>query len=115
MRIKSVQAWWVQIPIEDRPPAPQRFRHADAPSTPPSCGSRPRTAWSAGAKARTPPAAPGNYAALVHLLNHEVAPQLIGRNAGDITAIWEMLYNGVARRARRRSRAMPCRRWRGAA
>ena len=28
----------------------------------------------------------GEYAALVHLLNHEVAPQLIGRNPGDITA-----------------------------
>ena len=29
----------------------------------------------------------GQYAALVHLLNVEVAPQLIGWNPGDITAI----------------------------
>ena len=37
----------------------------------------------------------GTYAGLVHLLNHEVAPRLIGRDPGDISAIWEMLYNGV--------------------
>jgi L-alanine-DL-glutamate epimerase-like enolase superfamily enzyme len=54
----------------------------------------------------------GDYGALVHLLNTEVAPQLIGRNAGDITAIWEMLYNGVRAGSPRR-RGMRCRGWRG--
>ena len=51
----------------------------------------------------------GEYAALVHLLNHEVAPQLIGRNPGDITRIWEMLYNGVRalKAASRSGHAMP--------
>jgi len=29
------------------------------------------------------------------MLNHEVGPKLIGRDPADISAIWEMLYNGV--------------------
>ncbi|TIN67127.1 MAG: mandelate racemase/muconate lactonizing enzyme family protein, partial [Mesorhizobium sp.] len=37
----------------------------------------------------------GSYGALVHMLNHEIAPQLIGRDPADIGIIWEMLYNGV--------------------
>ena len=51
----------------------------------------------------------GNYGALVHMLNHEVGPQLIGRDPRDIGVIWEMLYNGVAPRARGalRGHAMP--------
>ena len=57
----------------------------------------------------------GNYGALVHMLNHEVGPQLIGRDAGDIGVD---LGNALQRRARRDSRprrATPCRRSRGAA
>ncbi len=46
-----------------------------------SCGSRPRTASSAGARARTPRAVPADYSALVHLLNQEFGPRLIGRDA----------------------------------
>jgi L-alanine-DL-glutamate epimerase-like enolase superfamily enzyme len=41
----------------------------------------------------------GDYAALVHLLNHEFGPRLIGRDASQITAIWEDLYNGSRARA----------------
>ena len=44
----------------------------------------------------------------MHLLNHEIGRQLIGRNAEDITAIWETLYNGVrAIQSARAGHAMP--------
>ena len=50
----------------------------------------------------------GSYGALVHMLNHEVGPQLIGRDPADIGIIWEMLYNGVRHEsAARAGHAMP--------
>jgi len=50
----------------------------------------------------------GNYAALVHMLNHEVGPMLIGRDARDIMPIWELQYNGVrAETAAAQGHAMP--------
>jgi D-galactarolactone cycloisomerase len=36
----------------------------------------------------------GNYAALVTLIHAELAPLLIGRDARDVTALWEAIYNG---------------------
>ena len=46
----------------------------------------------------------GTYGALAHLLNAEIAPLLVGRDARDITPIWQMLYNGVRHAHRRGSR-----------
>jgi D-galactarolactone cycloisomerase len=37
----------------------------------------------------------GNYAALVTLIHAELAPLLIGRDARDVTALWETIYNGT--------------------
>jgi L-alanine-DL-glutamate epimerase-like enolase superfamily enzyme len=37
----------------------------------------------------------GNYAGLVALVHAELAPVLIGRDPRDITALWELLYNGT--------------------
>jgi L-alanine-DL-glutamate epimerase-like enolase superfamily enzyme len=37
----------------------------------------------------------GNYAALVTLIQAELAPLLIGRDPRDITALWETIYNGT--------------------
>ena len=94
MRIKSVQAWWVSIPITA---ARQHRSDFGTLTTFDAAILRVETddgliGWGEGKNAA---GSAGRYGALVHLLNHEVAPQLIGRNAGDITAIWEMLYNGV--------------------
>jgi L-alanine-DL-glutamate epimerase-like enolase superfamily enzyme len=36
----------------------------------------------------------GHYAALVTLIHAELAPLLIGRDARDVTALWETMYNG---------------------
>ena len=37
----------------------------------------------------------GHYAALVHLINQEIAPVLIGEDPREITSIWSQLYNGA--------------------
>lgn len=94
MRIKSVRAWWVRIPIEAGRQHRSDFgqvRTFDAAIL------RIETAdgivgWGEGKNAA---GSAGDYGALVHMLNHEIGPQLVGRNAGDIGVIWEMLYNGV--------------------
>ncbi len=50
----------------------------------------------------------GNYAAIVALIREELAPPLIGRDPRDITAIWELCYNGSrAHYAAREGRTFP--------
>lgn len=107
MRIKSCQAWWVRIPIEASRQHRSDFGQV---RTFDSAILRIETTdglvgWGEGKNAA---GSAGDYAALVHLLNHEVGPQLVGRQAGDIAPIWEMLYNGSrAGSAAREGHAMP--------
>jgi L-alanine-DL-glutamate epimerase-like enolase superfamily enzyme len=94
MRITSVQAWWVRIPIEASRQHKSDFGQL---TTFDAAILRIETddglvGWGEGKNAA---GSAGTYAALVHMLNHEVAPRLIGRDPADITQIWEMLYNGV--------------------
>lgn len=50
----------------------------------------------------------GNYAALVTLVREEMAPELVGRDPRDVSAIWETLYNGTrAHYALREGRTFP--------
>ncbi len=50
----------------------------------------------------------GNYAALVTLISEEMAPLPVGRDPRDITAIWQLLYNGTrAHHALREGRIFP--------
>jgi L-alanine-DL-glutamate epimerase-like enolase superfamily enzyme len=50
----------------------------------------------------------GNYAAIVALIREELGPLLIGRDPRDVTAAWELLYNGSrAHYARREGRTFP--------
>ena len=103
MRIKSVKAWWVRIPIEASRQHRSDFgqvRTFDAAILRIETDDG-LVGWGEGKNAA---GSAGDYGALVHMLNHEVGPQLIGRDAGDIGVIWEMLYNGVALRSRRRGR-----------
>ncbi|MBX3578185.1 MAG: mandelate racemase/muconate lactonizing enzyme family protein [Rhizobiaceae bacterium] len=107
MRIKDVKAWWVSIPIEA---ARQHRSDFGQVRTFDSAILRIETedgivGWGEGKNAA---GSAGSYGALVHMLNHEVGPQLIGRDAGDISTIWEMLYNGVRHDSAARSgHAMP--------
>jgi L-alanine-DL-glutamate epimerase-like enolase superfamily enzyme len=36
----------------------------------------------------------GNYAAVVELIRRDLGPAIVGRDPGDITAIWDALYSG---------------------
>ncbi len=94
MRIKTVQAWWVQIPIEEQLQHVSdfgRLRTFDAAILRIETESG-IIGWGEGKNAA---GSAGNYSALVHLLNHEFGPRLIGRDASEITPIWEALYNGT--------------------
>lgn len=94
MRIKTVQAWWVRIPI-----AANRQHQSDFGrlTTFDAAILRIETddgivGWGEGKNAA---GSAGSYGTLVHMLNYEVGPRLVGRDAADISAVWEMLYNGV--------------------
>jgi L-alanine-DL-glutamate epimerase-like enolase superfamily enzyme len=94
MRIKTVKAWWVRIPIETTRQHRSDFGQL---TTFDAAILRIETddgivGWGEGKNAA---GSAGTYGTLVHLLNEEVGPKLIGRDPTDITAIWEMLYNGV--------------------
>lgn len=92
MRIKTVQAWWIRVPIDA---ALQHRSDFGQVSTFDSAILRIETedglvGWGEGKNAA---GSSGSYGALVHMLNHEVGPELIGRDPADIAIIWEMLYN----------------------
>ncbi|NNH33410.1 mandelate racemase/muconate lactonizing enzyme family protein, partial [Rhizobium sp. SEMIA 4085] len=94
MRIKSVEAWWVKIPIEA---SRQHLSDFGRLTSFDAAIVRIETndgivGWGEGKNAA---GSAGTYGTLVHMLNHEVGPKLIGRDPADISAIWEMLYNGV--------------------
>ncbi|MBL8584362.1 MAG: mandelate racemase/muconate lactonizing enzyme family protein [Rhizobiaceae bacterium] len=94
MRIKDVKAWWVRIPIEASRQHRSDFgqvRTFDAAILRIETDDG-LVGWGEGKNAA---GSAGDYGALVHMLNHEVGPQLIGRDPADISVIWEMLYNGV--------------------
>jgi L-alanine-DL-glutamate epimerase-like enolase superfamily enzyme len=98
MRIKDVKAWWVRIPIETSRQHRSDFGQV---TTFDAAILRIETdegvvGWGEGKNAA---GSAGEYGALVHLLNHEVGPQLIGRDPADIATIWELLYNGVRHRS----------------
>jgi L-alanine-DL-glutamate epimerase-like enolase superfamily enzyme len=107
MRIAKVEAWWVRIPIETKSQHVSDFGRL---TTFDAAILRIETndglvGWGEGKNAA---GSAGSYGALVDLLNREVGPKLIGRDAGDIQGTWEFLYNGVrADKASREGHAMP--------
>lgn len=107
MRITSAQAWWVQIPIEaDKQHVSDfgRLRTFDAAILRLETDDG-LVGWGEGKNAA---GSAGDYGTLVHLLNHEFGPKIIGRDPADITYIWEDLYNGVrAETARKTGQSMP--------
>ena len=107
MKIVSAQAWWVQIPIEaDKQHVSDfgRLRTFDAAILRLETDDG-LVGWGEGKNAA---GSAGQYGTLVHLLNHEFGPKVIGRDPADITYIWEDLYNGVrADSARISGHSMP--------
>ena len=107
LRIREVKAWWVRIPIAADLQHRSDFgqvRTFDAAIVRITTEDG-IVGWGEGKNAA---GSAGNYGALVHLINHEVGPLLIGRDARDITPIWELQYNGVrAETAALSGHAMP--------
>lgn len=107
MKIKSVHAQWIQIPIEE---ARQHTSDFGTLRTFDAAILRIETddgivGWGEGKNAA---GSAGNYATLVRLLNEDFGPRIIGRDPADVTFIWEDLYNGVrAEKAAAAGHAMP--------
>ncbi len=107
MRVKSVQAWWIQIPIETQRQHVSDFGRL---TTFDSAIVKIVTddgliGWGEGKNAA---GSAGFYGTLVHLINNEFGPRVVGRDPSDITFIWEDLYNGVrAEKAQLAGHAMP--------
>ena len=94
MRIKTVDAQWVRMPIE---PARQHRSDFGQVQTFDAALVRIETdtglvGWGEGKNAA---GSAGVYAGLVHLINKELAPRLIGRDPREPAVIWDWLYNGV--------------------
>ncbi len=94
MQIASVAAYWVRFPID---PARQhvsdygRVGSFDAAIVRINTGCG-LTGWG---EAKNAAGSAGSYDALVRLINAEFGPRLIGRDPRDVSAIWDLLYNGV--------------------
>jgi L-alanine-DL-glutamate epimerase-like enolase superfamily enzyme len=107
MKIRSVQAWWVSVPIAA---ANQHRSDFGQIATFDAAILRIETndgivGWGEGKNAA---GSAGTYGALVHMLNHEVGPHLVGRDPRDISDIWDTLYNGVRHHSAKLSgHAMP--------
>lgn len=102
MKITRARAWWVRVPIAA---ANQHRSDFGQVTTFDAAILRIETddgivGWGEGKNAA---GSAGTYGALVHMLNREVAPLIIGRDPRDIGDIWEMLYNGVRHETARRS------------
>ncbi len=107
MRIKTVKAWWIQIPIDE---VRQHTSDFGRLRTFDSAIVRIETddgviGWGEGKNAA---GSAGQYGTLVYLLNNEFGPMIVGRDPADITHIWEDLYNGVrAEMAAERGHVLP--------
>jgi L-alanine-DL-glutamate epimerase-like enolase superfamily enzyme len=107
MKITNVEARWIRFPIEaDRQHVSDFGRVASFDTALVEIATEDGLVGAGEAKNAAGSA--GTYRALVTLINQEIAPRLIGRDARDIGPIWDDLYSGVrAHYARARGHAFP--------
>lgn len=93
MQIARVEARWVRIPI-----AAERQHRSDFGQAGSFDAALVRietdtglVGWGEGKNAA---GSAGDYAAVVALINREIAPRIVGRNPLDIQPIWESLFSG---------------------
>jgi L-alanine-DL-glutamate epimerase-like enolase superfamily enzyme len=107
VRIARVHARWVRFPIAPDQQHRSDFGQVDRIDTAivrieTACGI---VGWG---EAKNAAGSAGTYGALVHLINTEIAPLLIGADPRDINCIWGRLYNGNRHDyARYRGHVMP--------
>ena len=94
MKIKSVHATWVHVPI---PEAQQHLSDFGRISSFDATIVRIETACGlvGYGEAKEEVGSSGNNHGLTALINHKFAPILIGEDPRDINRLWETLYNGV--------------------
>src|ERR1043165_1247512 len=94
MRIAKVEASWVRIPIDAARQHRSDFgqvRTFDAALVRIETEDG-QVGWGEGKNAA---GSAGTYAAIVHLINREIAPRLIGRDPREPSIVWDRLYSGV--------------------
>src|SRR5438046_7925263 len=94
MKIKSVEAFWVHIPI------PPERQHTSAVGRARSCeGALVRIGtecgWTGWGEAKAQVGGMAQNQALTCLIKEEFAPLLRGEDPRDITRLWETLYSGT--------------------
>ena len=94
MKIQSVDATWVHVPI---PPAQQHLSDFGRISSFDSTIVRIETACGlvGYGEAKEEVGSSGNNHGLTALIKHKFGPALIGEDPRDINRLWEVLYNGV--------------------
>jgi L-alanine-DL-glutamate epimerase-like enolase superfamily enzyme len=94
MKITRVEACWLQVPI---PAAQQHVSDFGRATSFDSALVRIDTegGLSGWGEAKVSAGSSGDYHGVCALINQEFAPLLVGRDARQITAIWEQLYNGT--------------------
>src|ERR1700749_520513 len=94
MKIKSVQAYWVHIPIP-----PERQHTSDFGKTLSFDGTIVRIETECGltgwGEAKSQVGGMAQNQALTTLINEEFCPPLKGEDPRDITRLWELLYSGT--------------------
>src|SRR6202049_5164668 len=107
MKIRSVDAYWVHIPI------PSERQHTSDFGRTPSCDATlgridtecGLTGWG---EAKSQVGSMAANQALTLMINEEFAPLLVGEDPRDITRLWETLYSGSrAHYALREGRVLP--------
>jgi L-alanine-DL-glutamate epimerase-like enolase superfamily enzyme len=107
MKIKSVEARWIHVPIPEAQQHVSDFGVIDAFDV-----TLVRIETESGVvghgEGRASVFSSGNNAPLVALINEDFGPMLVGENAGDPVRLWELMYNGTrAHYALARGRAFP--------
>lgn len=94
MKIKSVHATWVRVPI---PEAQQHVSDFGRISSFDSTIVRIETACGlvGYGEAKEEVGSSGNNHGLTALIRHKLAPLLLGEDPRDINRLWEVMYNGV--------------------
>ena len=107
MKIKSVTATWIHVPIPEAEQHISDFGVVAAFDT-----TLVRIETESGlvgyGEGRASVFSSGNNAPLVSLINDDLGPALVGENAGDPARLWEYMYNGTrAHFALARARPFP--------
>ena len=107
MKIRSVQATWLHVPIPEAQVQVSDFGRIDSFDTT-LVRIETDTGLVGHGEAKASVGSGGVYHSLVAAIERELAPVLIGQDPRDVARLWEVMYSGVrAHYALRRGRVFP--------